>query len=126
MRRLTTDDLLREATETRLVRRSEVIPLLLDAVRDDAAVREQLAQLMISVADRAKPQPKPGENMRGFAWLPTFAWERDGDTFTLKVTDVAKVPFHLRALDKEGNAYDVTFGENGVYAVPEGALDLPS
>jgi hypothetical protein len=120
MKRLTTDDLLREAAEAKVVRRSDLLPMLIEALRTDEASREQLALLMASVE---KPERKRSDDMRGFAWLPTFAWERDGDSAVLKVTDVTKVPFRFTVFDEDGKAYDATFGSQGVYLVPEGALD---
>ena len=120
MTRLTTDDLLREAAETRLVRRNELLPLLVEALKHDEAARRQLGQLLESVA---KPAEQPRQISPGYAWLPTFEWERDGESVSLKITDVARVPFRLSAVDEDGKSYAAYFGEHGVFLVPDGALD---
>lgn len=122
MKRITTDDLLREAAETRFVRRNELVPLLLEALERDEAARTQLVRLIENVIAPAKqantPQIEPG-----FAWLPTFEWERDGDNLFLKITDVERVRFRWRVVDEEGKAYTASFGEHGIYLVPDDALD---
>jgi hypothetical protein len=90
MKRMTTDDLLREAAQQRFVRVQELIPLLLEALEHDEEARAHLARLIETIAEPAKSAEGP--IMPGFAWMPTFGFERDGDNVFLKVTDVTRVP----------------------------------
>ena len=72
MKRLTTDDLLREAAEERFVRKGELVSLLIDGLERDKHARDRLAQIV-------EPKNRPSEmaaRPRGipqFAWVPTFA-----------------------------------------------------
>jgi len=95
---MTTDDLLREAAETRFVQRRELITLLIEALEQDQAVCEQLARLLETVAKPDKPAEHRPEIMPGYAWLPTFKWQRGGENAFLEVTDIARVPFRLRSV----------------------------